>query len=113
MAPNVLLVVRDPALRLALRDGMTALGCAVLATSDTSEALARFLSGGAEVIVWDDALTGRNGAALLRAALRVRPARLLLLVDPGDSVEPDLLGSVSCVLTKPFDPDDLVAQLNG
>lgn len=111
---RVLVLERDRALRQGCVGFFDAQGCAVHATSDADEALARLREAAWDLVLVDlDAADG-NGLGVVRAMRAVRPDALLVVVTAhavdAAGIEAMQVGAWDYLL-KPFTPDHLQVLL--
>jgi EAL domain-containing protein (putative c-di-GMP-specific phosphodiesterase class I)/CheY-like chemotaxis protein len=113
----VLVVDADPSVRARLITVLRAAGLETREAADGEEALRRVAAGPVGAVVLDAHLTGMSGVATLRA-LRARPETstlpVVLVTDPGQNGDRQLSGldaGADDELTKPVDPEELVARV--
>jgi two-component system alkaline phosphatase synthesis response regulator PhoP len=112
-APRVLVVEDDPAMALALRDGLASEGYAVTVASDGEEGLGLALRGAVDLVLLDVMLPRMSGLELCRrlrdAGSEVPILMLTARSQEGDKVQGLRLGADDYV-TKPFSFVELVAR---
>jgi DNA-binding response OmpR family regulator len=115
---RVLVVDDDPSVRRLIALNLELDGFQVRTAADGWAALAAALADPPDVVTLDltmPVLDGLGAAAYLRAADRLAGVPVVLIsavVTPEDREVAEKIG-VSAVLTKPFEPADLVAAVRG
>ena len=115
---RILLVDDVPAVRLSIRATLEAVGYQVLEASDGKEALSLLDSQVVDLIVTDLWMPNLDGVELLKC-LRAANANIrVIAISGGDMRKPiDVSAALAptwgadAVLYKPFDNDDLVAEI--
>jgi DNA-binding NtrC family response regulator len=109
---RVLVADDDPGLRYTLREILESEGLAVEEAANGADALARFETRPAPLVVTDLRMPGLDGMALLRALMaRPHPPRVVLITAHGSerqAVEAMKAGAHD-YFRKPFEPDELLA----
>jgi DNA-binding response OmpR family regulator len=113
MQGHILIIDDDRELAAMLGEFLAAEGFAVSAVEDAASAITTLAGHGADLVILDVMLPGRNGLDLLRE-LRVRHPRLpvMMLTARGEPVD-RILGlelGADDYLPKPFDPRELAAR---
>ena len=113
MQGHILIIDDDRELAAMLGEFLAAEGFTVSAVEDTASAITALAAHGADLVILDVMLPGRNGLDLLRE-LRVRHPRLpvMMLTARGEPVD-RILGlelGADDYLPKPFDPRELAAR---
>jgi DNA-binding response OmpR family regulator len=113
MQGHILIIDDDRELAAMLGEFLAAEGFAVSAVEDAASAITALAAHGADLVILDVMLPGRNGLDLLRE-LRVRHPRLpvMMLTARGEPVD-RILGlelGADDYLPKPFDPRELAAR---
>jgi two-component system response regulator CpxR len=113
MQGHILIIEDDRELAAMLGEFLAAEGFAVSAVEDAASAITALAGHGADLVILDVMLPGRNGLDLLRE-LRVRHPRLpvMMLTARGEPVD-RILGlelGADDYLPKPFDPRELAAR---
>ncbi|MFN0313491.1 MAG: sigma-54-dependent transcriptional regulator [Burkholderiales bacterium] len=110
----VLVVEDDAALREALRDTLELSGYSVLAAKHGNEAMDVLSDHHVGIVVTDVQMRPMDGHALLSAIKRDHPATPVLLMTAYGMIDKavDAMRAGACnYLTKPFEPQDLVAEV--
>jgi CheY-like chemotaxis protein len=115
---RILLVDDVPAVRLSIRAALEAVGYQVLEASDGKEALTLLDSQGVDLIVTDLWMPNLDGVELLKR-LRAGNANIRVIAISGGGMRKPIDVSAAlaqtwgadAVLYKPFDNDDLVAEI--
>jgi DNA-binding response OmpR family regulator len=110
IAPAVLVVDDEPAIRLVCRVNLEAERCRVIEAGGVAEARAALVGERVDVLVLDVRLGVDDGVAFLRELRReghMQPA--ILLTGAADSVDADDLDA--CVVAKPFTLDELTGTV--
>ena len=113
MQGHILIIDDDRELAAMLGEFLVAEGFTVSAVEDAASAITALAAHGADLVILDVMLPGRNGLDLLRE-LRVRHPRLpmMMLTARGEPVD-RILGlelGADDYLPKPFDPRELAAR---
>ena len=115
---KILLVDDNPDILMVLRVTFEVAGHEVIATEDPREVLALAERNAPDAVVLDVMMPGRSGWEVLRE-IRERPALVTLpvvlltaLADVQDRVK-GLRGGADDYQTKPFDPEELLARVEG
>ena len=108
----VLLVEADDGVRQFAADVLTTAGCAVMAVTSATDALAAAAvdSQAIDLLITEVAMPGMSGAALADRLAAVRPGLRVLFISgysDGDRVSRAGLGPGREILEKPFTPADL------
>jgi CheY-like chemotaxis protein len=115
---RILLVDDVPAVRLSIRAALEAVGYQVLEASDGKEALTLLDSQAVDLIVTDLWMPNLDGVELLKR-LRAANANIRVIAISGGGMRKPIDVSAAlaqtwgadAVLYKPFDNDDLVAEI--
>ena len=113
-ARSVLVVDDDETFRTVLARALHTRGYDVRTAASYDEALAQVLAEAPRFAVLDLQMPGRSGLELLRAIKRESPATVVLMLTGARSTESmasAMEGGASRYLSKPIDPDALVAAL--
>jgi two-component system response regulator HydG/two-component system response regulator AtoC len=113
---RILLVEDDPDVRAALIESLRAAGHAVVSAADGTAALAQLGASVFDVVVTDVRLPGADGVRIFGRARELSPAPAVILMTSFGSVTDAvnlLKQGAADYLTKPFDPDELVARVRG
>ena len=114
MALQVLLIDDEPGLRMSLAEALREAGHDVVEAGEGAEALALVESKPIEVVICDVRLPGIDGLTLLRKVRQTRPSVDFILMtayaEVSDAVAALKVGAYD-YLTKPFEVDELIVQL--
>jgi CheY-like chemotaxis protein len=119
---NILLVEDDSELRRALRLNLEGFGHKVVEAADGQEAMELVYSFGADIVVTDLVMPGKEGLEMIVEILRHHPKLPIVAISGGGRIAPGLNLSVARllgakrVLAKPFAVAELeraVADLTG
>jgi two-component system response regulator RegA len=113
-ARSVLVVDDDGTFRTVLARALRTRGYDVRTAASYDEALAQVLAEAPRFAVLDLQMPGRSGLELVRAIKRESPATVVLVLTGDRSTESmasAMKDGASRYLSKPIDPDDLVAAL--
>ncbi len=111
--PSILVVDDEPGVRELLKRSLEAEGFGVACCADAPAALERLASETFEAVLLDNGLPGMMGLAALPSILQLTKAPVILITgfDSEDTVKDALLLGAKAVLHKPFDMDELLAEL--
>ena len=114
MAKRLLVVDDDPSLLLAVSETLRAGGYEVLTARRGAEALVRIAEALPDLVISDIRMPGMDGYELvrnLRAASRTRLIPIVFLTAKDETADriAGFRTGVDAYLTKPFEPDELVA----
>jgi CheY-like chemotaxis protein len=111
--PRVLVIDDDDNVRTMLRMILEGLGHAVLEARDGNEGLALFKSAGADMVVTDLIMPGKEGLETIGELRKANPGLPIIAMSGGQQAQVGInlriskfLGA-SAVLVKPFMPDQL------
>lgn len=117
MSPKILICDDEPHIRRLIQQSLEELeeeGVMLFSASDGGQALAVIRDQHPDMIILDVMMPGRNGfdvCAEVKADETLRSAYVMLLTAKGqeyDRQHGDRVGA-DCYMTKPFDPDELLA----
>jgi two-component system, NtrC family, response regulator AtoC len=115
LALQVLLIDDEPELRLTLAEALRDAGHRVQESGEGAEALALVEASPVDVVICDVRLPGIDGLTLLRQVRQTRPSVDFILMtafaEVSDAVAALKVGAYD-YLTKPFEIDELVLQLD-
>ncbi len=116
MAKQLLVVDDDPSLLLAVSETLRAEGYEVVTARRGAEALVRVAESLPDLIISDIRMPGMDGYALarnLRSAPRTRLVPIVFLTAKDETADriAGFRTGVDAYLTKPFEPDELVAVI--
>jgi DNA-binding NtrC family response regulator len=113
---RILVVEDDSDVRAAVVESLRAAGHAVIAAADGTAALAQLGASSFDVVVTDVRLPGVDGVRIFERARELSPVPAVILMTSFGSVTDAvslLKEGAADYLTKPFDPDELVARVRG
>jgi DNA-binding response OmpR family regulator len=114
--PRVLVVDDEPAIRLLCRVNLEAGGFRVEEAGDGSTALAAARRERPAIVLLDVMMPGEDGfgvAAAIRAESNLERVPVIFLTARADLDDPDRVrrAGADAIMTKPFNPADLVARV--
>ena len=116
MAKQLLVVDDDPSLLLAVSETLRAEGYEVMTARRGAEAMVRIAEALPDLVISDIRMPGMDGYALvrnLRSAPRTRLVPIIFLTAKDETADriAGFRSGVDAYLTKPFEPDELVAVI--
>jgi DNA-binding response OmpR family regulator len=110
--PNKVLVVEDdPAIARVLSRLLTRIGCAVVQAADGSEGVGVFDRETPDLVVLDLGLPSLDGWGVLRHIRGSGSVPVVIVTSDVQSHDRSLVEGANAFLSKPFDNNELVAQV--
>jgi DNA-binding NtrC family response regulator len=114
---RVLVIDDDDNLRMMLRILLESLGCSVEEARDGNEGIALFKSSGADAVITDLIMPGKEGLETIGELKRINPGLMIIAISGGDRILASgnlrmakHLGAMA-ILMKPFTVDELADAL--